>query len=300
MRLIKRYFLATRPAFLTITLLGCLIGLFGANSLSGSRWSTNLLAAVIVLLVHASANVLNDYFDHLNGSDSINVDRISPFTGGSRYIQNNIFSPKQIFGFGLLLLTLSAILGLYLCYISTWMLLAIGIAGVIIGWSYSAPPLQLMSRGLLGEIAIAIAWSLVVIGFSALQTDRIDAQLIPIGISYGLMVANILFLNQVPDIKADKASKKNTLAAQSLPQDLWKWYTLFFVSAYGLQILAVYCLLTPVFTLLSILIMPLFIHCSIELKRRALDRSKLAIIIPRNILGVHLYALLMCVGLYWG
>ena len=253
-----------------------------------------------MLLVHASANVLNDYFDHLNGSDSINVDRISPFTGGSRYIQNNIFSPKKIFGFGLLLLALSAILGLYLCYISTWMLLAIGIAGVTIGWSYSAPPLQLMSRGLLGEIAIAIAWSLVVIGFSVLQTDHIDAQLMPIGISYGLMVANILFLNQVPDIKADKASKKNTLAAQSLPQDLWKWYTLLFVSAYGLQILAVYCLLTPVFILLTILIMPLFIHCSIELKRRALDRSQLAIIIPRNILGVHLYALLMCIGLYWG
>ena len=251
-------------------------------------------------MVHASANVLNDYFDHLNGSDSINVDRISPFTGGSRYIQNNIFIPKQIFGFGLLLLTLSAILGLYLCYISTWMLLAIGITGVIIGWSYSAPPLQLMSRGLAGEFAIAIAWSLVVIGFSALQTDHIDAQLIPIGIAYGLMVANILFLNQVPDIKADKASKKNTLAAQTLPQDLWKWYTLFFLSAYGLQILAVYCLLTPVFTLLTILTMPLFIHCSIELKRRALDHSQLAIIIPRNILGVHLYALLMCVGLYWG
>ena len=251
-------------------MLGCFIGFWCNYSSRSAGWSINILAVGIVLLVHASANVLNDYFDHLNGSDSINVDRIS------------------------------AILGLYLCYISTWMLLAIGIAGVTIGWSYSAPPLQLMSRGLLGEIAIAIAWSLVVIGFSVLQTDHIDAQLMPIGISYGLMVANILFLNQVPDIKADKASKKNTLAAQSLPQDLWKWYTLLFVSAYGLQILAVYCLLTPVFILLTILIMPLFIHCSIELKRRALDRSQLAIIIPRNILGVHLYALLMCIGLYWG
>lgn len=299
MSLIKRYFLATRPAFLTLTLLGCLIGLLGANNTSGFKWSINLLAAAIVLLVHASANVLNDYFDHLNGSDSINIDRISPFTGGSRYIQNNIFSPMKIFGFGLFLLTLSAILGLYLCYISTWILVVIGIAGVIIGWAYSAPPFQLMSRGLLGEIAIAIAWCLVVIGFSALQTDHIDAQIIPIGIAYGLMVANILFLNQVPDIKADKASQKNTLAAQSLPQNLWKWYTLFFTGAYALQMLAIYCRLAPMFTLLTMLTMPLFIRCGVELKRAPSDRPRLMTIIPRNILGVHLYALLICVGLYW-
>jgi len=297
---IKKYFLATRPTFLTITLLGCFIGFLGDNNITNAGWLINLLAVGIALLVHASANVLNDYFDHLNGSDSVNVDRISPFTGGSRYIQNNIFSPKKIFGFGLFLLVLSAILGLYLSYISTWMLLTIGIAGLIIGWSYSAPPLQLMSRGLLGEIAIAIAWSLVVIGFSALQTGHIDTKLMPIAIAYGLMVANILFLNQLPDIKADKASKKNTLAVESPPQNLWKWYTLFFIFAYALQMVAVYYRLSPRLTLLTILTMPLFIYCGFELKRAASDRTRLMVIIPRNILGVHLYALLMCVGLYWG
>jgi len=114
------------------------------------------------------------------------------------------------------------------------------------------------------------------------------------------MVANILFLNQLPDIKADKASKKNTLAVKSPPQNLWKWYVFFFIFAYALQMMAVYYRLSPKLTLLTILTMPLFIYCGFELKRAPSDHLRLMVIIPRNILGVYLYAILMCAGLYWG
>jgi len=260
----------------------------------------NTFAIIILLITHASANVLNDYYDDLNGSDLNNVERISPFTGGSRLIQTQALSVMQTKALGWCLLNLAIVLGLYLCYLTTWKLIPIGILGILIAWSYSAPPLQLMSRGILGEIAVAIAWSLVVIGYALLQTGFIEYNSMLIAIAYGLIVANILFLNQVPDIKADQSAHKNTLATQSAPTGLWKWYLTIFVGAYLCQFVAIYCHQTNSLTLLTILAFPAFGSCALKLKKSPLDRSALKKIIPRNILGAHLYALLMCAGLFWG
>ena len=299
MNAIKRYFLATRPSFLTITLFGCLIGLVDGDFLVNPSWAINLLALLIALLAHASGNVLNDYFDHLNGTDLINSNRVSPFTGGSRFIQSNIFNPRQIHQFGLLLLLISVVLGLYLCYLTTWEILPIGVLGVMLLWMYSAPPFELMSRGILGEIAIALSWALIVIGFSALNSKNINISIIPTAIAYGLMVANILFLNQIPDINADKTSLKLTLAAQSPPQHLWIWYSLFLLCAYALQIIAIEWDLAPPQTMATLLVVPIFLFCAAKLKRCETDNSDLRITIPINILGVHLYALLICIGFAW-
>ena len=101
---VLRYALATRPAFLTITLAGCLLGFatafhggvpFGAGAAA--------LTLLLALLAHAGVNVLNDYYDHLNGTDAANTGRIYPYTGGSRFIQNGVLSARQTLAFGLLL-----------------------------------------------------------------------------------------------------------------------------------------------------------------------------------------------------
>lgn len=296
MSVVIKYFLATRPAFLTITIFGCLIGFVFGNLLSSPNWTINLLALVMALLAHTAGNVLNDYFDHLNGSDLINSNRVSPFTGGSRFIQLNIFQPKQIYQFGILLLLLATILGLFICFMTNWKLLPIGILGVMLLWMYSAPPFKLMSHGVLGEIAIALSWSLVVIGFSTLQSGVFNIEITPIALAYGLMVANILFLNQIPDINADKSSQKMTLAVQSSPKHLWIWYSSFPLCAYLLQIFAIQRNFAPLQTMATIMVMPIFWFCAIKLKSGEMDQSHLRKMIPINILGVHLYALLLCVG----
>ena len=150
------FFLASRPALLSITIIGCFIGLMAAGGPIKIDVLV-LLALILALCMHAAANLLNDYFDHLNGSDDHNYGRISPFTGGSRYIQNQIISATQIHALGIALMLICCILGIYICSQSTWLLMPIGILGLLLAWAYSAPPLQLMSKGVLGEIAIAIA-----------------------------------------------------------------------------------------------------------------------------------------------
>ena len=292
-------FLAARPAFLSITLLGCLLGLVLPSHIKGS-WAINFLAIGLALSVHAAANLLNDYFDHLNGSDQNNHSRITPFTGGSRYIQNRILTPSQIYGLGLTLIVVSAAIGIYIYSQTTWQLIPIGLIGVAIAWSYSAPPLELMSRGVLGEAAIAIAWSLLVIGFASLQANTIAYESIPIGLAYGLMVSNILLVNQIPDIEADQLARKYTLATTHSQHGLRYWYTCIYIIAYVFQFLGMYFFDTPIETIVTILLLPIFFLCSNEISIPEKTNAQTRKLIVRNMIAVHLYSLLLCFGMLIG
>ena len=93
---IARYFAATRPAFLTASLMSCLVGLATIwHGMVPFDVSLALVTLLFALLAHAGVNVLNDYYDALNGTDAQNTDRIFPFTGGSRFIQNGVMTPSQ-------------------------------------------------------------------------------------------------------------------------------------------------------------------------------------------------------------
>lgn len=294
---IKDYFLATRPAFLIITLLGCLLGLLIPHSANSSTWLVSLMGMTVAIFAHAGANLLNDYFDHLNGSDECNHDRISPFTGGSRFIQNRLLSAKHIYIFAICLLFLSTALGLYICYMNSWVLLPIGIFGILMAWAYSAKPLQLMSKGILGEIAIAISWSMLVIGFATLARSHMAYEAISSGIAFGLMVSNLLLVNQVPDIHADKLAGKMTLAIRCGIQNVWIWYIGIFTAAYVLQILSIANNDIPSKSLATIAVLPAFIYCAYLLQRQYANREKLKSTLLTNLIAVHAYAALFCISM---
>ncbi len=291
--------LATRPSFLTITSLGCLIGL-ALPSTAKETFGINFLALSLALFAHAAANLLNDYFDHLNGSDQINEDRITPFTGGSRFIQDRKFKPREILLLSITLILLSTALGFYICSQTTWHLIPLGMVGVFIVWAYSAPPFEFMSKGVLGELAISIAWSLVVIGFASIQINAIAYKAIPIGIAFGLIVSNILLVNQIPDIRADQNSHKLTLATQTTRNELGRWYMTVMTGSYALQIISVHYLGLPKATLITLLLLPLFLYCGKGVSLEISEKEKIKRLIVCNLAAAHLYAMLLFFGLLWG
>jgi 1,4-dihydroxy-2-naphthoate octaprenyltransferase len=215
---LARYCAATRPAFLSVTLVGVLLGL--ASAFAGGVALDPLTACVTLafaLVAHAGINVLNDYYDALNGSDAANAERRYPFTGGSRFIQNGVISVSAmgIYGYALLAAVVPA--GLWLTHASGDGLLWIGLAGLAVGWAYSAPPLKLMSRGL-GEAAVACGWLIVVAGADYVQRGAFAWAPLVAGLGFALHVANLLFINQFPDVKADAAAGKRNLVVRLGPQ----------------------------------------------------------------------------------
>ena len=291
----KHYFFASRPAFLTINLLACFLGFAIAAKTSLMQWGVNSICLLLVLLTHAAANLSNDYFDSLNGSDARNTKRIYPFTGGSRYIQNNHFNEAQIKQLSLGIFIATILGGLALCLLTNWRLIWIGFCGLMLAWFYSAPPLKLMCRGIWGELAIVCAWALVVIGSAMLSTSDISMTSLIVGSAYGLMVANILFVNQIPDIEADQLSGKLTLAVNTQPQNLWLWSLAFSLTANLLLLVSVGLGILPKVYVLALMSFPL--SFANALKLAAVNHNSLKKCIQQTILATHLFGLLMLLSL---
>jgi 1,4-dihydroxy-2-naphthoate octaprenyltransferase len=106
--------------------------------------------------------------------------------------------------------------GLWLLGVAGTGLLGVGLAGLFIGWAYSAPPLKLNSRGV-GELCVTAGFLLVVAGADYAQRGGFAPLPWLAGLPYAFLVANILYINQFPDRVADLASGKLHWVARLQP-----------------------------------------------------------------------------------
>jgi len=295
-----RYAAATRPAFLTASLMACLIG-FAVVRHDGLAFDVALALVTLLfaLLAHAGANVLNDYYDALNGTDAQNTERIFPFTGGSRFIQNGVLTQAETRNFGFALMAGVAVAGLWLMARSAPQLMYVGLAGLFIGWAYSAPPFRLNSRGL-GELCVAAGFLAITVGTDFVQRKGFAAAPFIAGLSYALLVTNLLYINQFPDRTADTAAGKLHWAAR-LPVQQARWgYVLIVVLAY-LWLLAVVALGgLPLPALLALLALPLSVQAARLLLRHALQPQQLGDAIKLTIGAMMVHGTLLSLGLILG
>ncbi len=211
----KRLFLATRPKFLTASLLPVLVGFAWGYHQGGpfDGWVLSL-ALLATALVHAASNVYNDVGDDVNGTDVNNQTHIYPFTGGSRFIPNGIMSRGEMARLSYWLFGTSLIVGLALVWLKGMPVVWMGLAGIGLGVLYSMPRIQLIAHGL-GELAVTIAFGVIPVNGAAwLVTGTFDTTVMWLSLSVGLWVAAILQINEVPDIEADAAAGKRNFAVR--------------------------------------------------------------------------------------
>jgi len=211
----RRLFLATRPKFLTASVLPVLVGTaWGAAVAGGLQFGVALLAVLATALVHGASNVINDVGDEITGTDRANVDRIYPYTGGSRFIQNRIMSTAEMQRWAWVLFGVAAVLGVVLALIKGPWVVALGIAGIAIAVLYSTPSVQLSGKGV-GEALLMIAFGVLpVCGAAWLQSSIIDLDSFLIALPVGIWVTLILLINEVPDRRADADNGKRTLVVR--------------------------------------------------------------------------------------
>lgn len=288
-----RYVVATRPAFLSVTLFACLIGLAtvhaGGIRLDAASASVTVLFA---LVAHAGINVLNDYYDALNGTDDLNTERIFPFTGGSRFIQNGVLTRREtaVYGASLLLAVIAA--GLWLTAVSAPGLIWIGAAGLFIGWTYSAPPLKLNSRGL-GEGCVWAGFALIAVGSDFVQRGHLSSEPLIAITSYALLVTNILYINQFPDRKADESAGKNHWVVRLGPQRARWGYVLIATAAYGWTAAAVLAGALPWLTLVALLPAVMSVRAARDVLRWSARPQALGPAIRQTIAAASAHGLLL-------
>ncbi len=287
----------TRPGFLTITVVACLLGITSADACGHPPHPWTVLATlVLAVLAHAAGNVINDVHDAQSGADAGNTSGIFPFTGGTRLIQLGMVSVRQTRDLARALMLLVVPGGLALALWSTPALLWIGALGLLLAWAYSAPPLQLMSRGM-GELTVAAVWSLVVIGADAVQRGSVFIIPVFTSISYGLLIANILLINGVPDANSDASVGKATLAVRLGARGAAWLYALLALLAHGWLAWGVWQFIQPERALWGLASAPLSAAAAVLLWQRASTPEQLRPAIVLTIAAACVHGLAMAAGL---
>jgi 1,4-dihydroxy-2-naphthoate octaprenyltransferase len=255
------------------------------------------VTVVFALLAHAGVNVLNDYYDALNGTDAINTERVFPYTGGSRFIQNGVLTLAQTARFGVALFAAVMLAGIWLAANSGNGLLVIGLSGLVIGWGYSAAPLRLNSRGA-GELCVLIGFALIVLGADYVQRHAFSLTPVFASISYALLVTNVLYINQFPDRKADAAAGKRHWVVRLAPEQARWGYVVLAVAANAWLIGAVLAGVLPALALIALVAAIPSARAAADLFRYATQPRALAPAIRRTIAAALLHSLLLSCALF--
>jgi 1,4-dihydroxy-2-naphthoate octaprenyltransferase len=254
---------AARAPFFTGSFAPVLVGVALAFYESGAlNWLRAVLVLLALVLLHAGANLANDYFDHLSGGDEINVSRAPPFTGGSRFIQDGLARPGEILAASVISLGLGGTAGLYLVWVAGLPILILGIVGAITGFCYSAPPLKLGYRGL-GELFIFLDFGVLpVLGAHYAQTEAFSAGAAVAGAVVGLLMTNVLWINQFQDADADAAVGKRNWVVRLGRRRAASLHAAAFVLTYLTVVAGVAARLLPAWALLGLLSAPLAAQAS--------------------------------------
>ncbi|MDI7278145.1 MAG: 1,4-dihydroxy-2-naphthoate octaprenyltransferase [Anaerolineae bacterium] len=293
----KILFLATRPGFFTASTVSVLLGLAVAWRQAGELdWLAAAGVLLASLLMHAGADMINDYHDHVNGADEANHEYISPFTGGSRMIQCGLLSPAEVRRTALVLLGAGAAVLALLALREgpgLWLLAAIGVASSL---AYTGRPLYLASRGL-GELVVGLNFGpvLVAAGYYV-QAHALPAGLLLTSLPLGLLVTAILYVNEMPDYAGDRAAGKRTLVVRLGRQRASWGYALLVALAYLSIVAGVLARQLPPEALIALASLPLGVAAAANVRRHYDDPVAMSPASVQTIVNHLLTGLLLVVS----
>lgn len=213
-----------------------------------------------VISLHASVDLLNDYWDFKRGIDT--KTKRTKMSGGTGVLPEGLLKPKSVYLAGIGFLILGAIIGIYFVVI-------FGITiGIILGFAilsvyfYST---KIVNWGL-AEVFVTIKGTLIVIGTYFIQSQTIDDFTILAGIVIGILSSLVLFITSIPDHDADKEKGRRTLVIIFGKSNTVKTFLIFPILAYGVIIYGVVSGNFPVYSLIVLLAKPFLILSLLHLK----------------------------------
>jgi 1,4-dihydroxy-2-naphthoate octaprenyltransferase len=257
----KTWLAEVRAPFFTATIVPILLGATIAWARTGAfHLGLFLLTLLGGLLLHAGTNVANDYFDHRSGDDEINVEFVRPFTGGSRLIQEGLLTPREVLSGALAAFALACVVGLYLAYVRGPLIIVLGLVGIFSGFFYTAPPFNLVSRGI-GELFIGLNFGLLMtLGSFFVQTGYLAWEPVVAAIPVGLLIAGVVYINEFQDAPADGAVGKDHLVVRLGRQKAALGYLALLVATYAAIVLAALFRITSPFTLVALATLPVAVR----------------------------------------
>ena len=213
-----------------------------------------------VLALHASVDLLNDYWDFKRGIDSKTVK--TKMSGGSGVLPEGLLDPKQVYRAGIIFLIIGALIGTYFV-VTDGIIIGVILAFAILSiYFYST---KIVNWGL-AEVFVAIKGTLIVIGTCYIQTSQINESMVLGGIVVGVLSSFVLFITSFPDYDIDKAKGRKTLVISLGLRRSCTVFWLFPIIVYTLTIVSVILDVFPLFCISILLTFPLIIKSGKKLK----------------------------------
>lgn len=204
----KVWLLASRPKTLWAAVSPVLIGTAFAYADKTWHAPAALAALVAALFIQIGTNFANDYFDFTKGADS--GDRIGPL----RATQAGLIPPAQMRNAFLVVFALAMVIGLYLVWRGGWIIVLIGSISILLGILYTATPYALAYTGLADLFVLIFFGPVAVGGTYYVQSLTITPAVLLAGLAPGLISTALLTVNNLRDIKQDRAAGRKTLAVR--------------------------------------------------------------------------------------
>lgn len=244
--MLKKWFIALRPWSFTASIIPISLGAALAWNQGYFHPFLFLLTLIGGVSMHAGTNLINTYGDFMSGVDTVESARTCP------QLVDKILEPKQMQFVGIGFFIFTAIIGIYLVKVRGFILLLVGILGIVAGYGYT-DGIAYKYKGL-GVIAVFFLMGpLMVWGAYFVQTGIHSWLPVWVSLPLGFLVSAIMHSNDLRDIESDRNAGIKTLAIL-LGKDLSVYFYCFLNIAPNLILLIlVISKLLPTIALLPLL-----------------------------------------------
>ena len=214
-----------------------------------------------VMALHASVDLLNDFWDFKRGIDT--KTKRTKMSGGTGVLPEGLLKPSSVYRAGIVFLIIGSVIGSY--FVITHGI----IIGVILGFAilsiyfYST---KIVDSGL-GEFFVAVKGSMIVIGTFFIQSGEITIESILGGIVVGVLSSLVLFIASFPDHDADKSKGRKSLVIAVGKEKAAKLFWIFPLISYITIIIGVSANLFPLVSLITLVTIPLMIKSGLGLRK---------------------------------
>ena len=214
-----------------------------------------------VMALHASVDLLNDFWDFKRGIDT--KTKRTKMSGGTGVLPEGLLKPKSVYRAGVAFLIIGAAIGGYFVFTDGFTIAVILGFAILSIYFYST---KIVDSGL-GEFFVAVKGSMIVIGTVFIQSGEITFESILAGIIVGSLSSLVLFIASFPDHNADKSKGRKTLVIVVGKQNAVKLFWIFPLISYCAILIGVALELFPIISLISFVGIPLMIKSGFGLMK---------------------------------
>ena len=205
MATVQIWFEATRPKTLPAAVAPVVLGTAMAHNIGQLHLLPAAICLAFALLVQIGTNFANDYLDGIKGTDT------DARLGPRRAVATGLVSATTMKWAAIGILVFAFCLGLSLIYFGGWWLLAVGVSSVLCAWIYTGGSYPLAYNGL-GDVFVVLFFGLIAVACTFyVQAGFVSQEVILLGLACGLVINNILVVNNCRDIDEDLLANKRTL-----------------------------------------------------------------------------------------